>query len=48
MRPGGLSVYACWIAATALALAPPLGLIALTSMIDATLVGFPLGRQSLR
>jgi spermidine/putrescine transport system permease protein len=41
-----LAAAAYWIAAAALAL--PLGLIALTSLTDATLVGFPLGRPGLR
>jgi spermidine/putrescine transport system permease protein len=46
MRTGWLATAAYWAAAAALAL--PLGLIALTSLTDATLVGFPLGRPSLR
>jgi spermidine/putrescine transport system permease protein len=41
-----LAATAYWSAATALVL--PLGLIALTSLTDTTLVGFPLGRPSLR
>jgi spermidine/putrescine transport system permease protein len=46
VRRGWPAACAYWAAATALAL--PLGLIALTSLTDATLVGFPLGRPSLR
>jgi spermidine/putrescine transport system permease protein len=46
MRPARLAVVAYWVAAALLAL--PLGLIALTSLTDTALVGFPLGRPSLR
>jgi spermidine/putrescine transport system permease protein len=46
MKPNWLTVAAYWAAVAALML--PLGLIALTSLTDATLVGFPLGRPSLR
>jgi spermidine/putrescine transport system permease protein len=46
MRPARLAAAAYWVAAATLAL--PLGLIALTSLAETTLVGFPLGRPSLR
>jgi spermidine/putrescine transport system permease protein len=46
VRSGSLAAAAYWAAVAALML--PLGLIALTSLTNATLVGFPLGRPSLR
>jgi spermidine/putrescine transport system permease protein len=46
MKPTCLTSAAYWVAVAVLML--PLGLIALTSLTDATLVGFPLGRPSLR
>jgi spermidine/putrescine transport system permease protein len=46
MKPDWLTPAAYWVAVAALLV--PLGLIALTSLTDATLVGFPLGRPSLR
>jgi len=46
MKPNWLTRMAYWVAVAVLML--PLGLIALTSLTDATLVGFPLGRPSLR
>lgn len=46
MTPGRLTAACYWGAAAALTL--PLGLLVLTSLTDATLVGFPLGRPSLR
>ena len=46
MRRAKLAAIAYWVAAAMLAL--PLGLIAITSLTDTALVGFPLGRPSLR
>jgi spermidine/putrescine transport system permease protein len=46
MKAGWLAAAAYWAAAAALIV--PLGLIALTSLTDASLVGFPLGRPGLR
>lgn len=46
MSPGRLTAACYWSAVAVLTL--PLGLIVLTSLTDSTLVGFPLGRPSLR
>jgi spermidine/putrescine transport system permease protein len=46
MKQARLAAVVYWVAAAMLAL--PLGLIALTSLSDTTIVGFPLGRPSLR
>ncbi len=46
MNPGRLAAAYYWGAV--LALTAPLGLIVLTGLTDSTLVGFPLGRFSLR